>query len=179
MVQIRRAVSADVVTIMSILDEAKDFMRMQGFSQWTRDYPAACLVELDIELNCGYVLIEDDAVCAYGALSQRIEPCYASIDGKWLSDLPYAVIHRLAVASSKRGQGAAVRFIGGMELIAKSKGILSLRTDTHRSNVIMLHLLEKLGFVRCGIVEYEDIPNDKTRVAFEKLLGFDCGCKDI
>ena len=42
----------------------------------------------------------------------------------------------------------------------------SLRADTHEDNKIMQHLLEKNGFVRCGIIHVED---GTPRVAYQKL----------
>ena len=41
-----------------------------------------------------------------------------------------------------------------------------LRIDTHEDNKVMQHVLEKYGFVRCGIVY---VPDGSPRIAYELL----------
>lgn len=41
-----------------------------------------------------------------------------------------------------------------------------LRIDTHEDNKVMQHVLEKYGFVRCGIVYVSD---GSPRIAYELL----------
>ena len=89
------------------------------------------------------------------------DPTYAKIeDGQWLNDeVPYGTIHRLASAGDRRGVAS--------EVIAWClEHCESLRADTHADNKIMQHLLEKNGFVRCGIIHVED---GTPRVAYQKL----------
>jgi RimJ/RimL family protein N-acetyltransferase len=45
--------------------------------------------------------------------------------------------------------------------------IPNIRIDTHRDNAIMQHLLEKNGFVKCGIIYVED---GSPRIAYQKRL---------
>ena len=93
--------------------------------------------------------------------STPTDPTYAKIeDGQWLNDeVPYGTIHRLASAGDRRGVAS--------EVIAWClEHCESLRADTHADNKIMQHLLEKNGFVRCGIIHVED---GTPRVAYQKL----------
>ena len=72
---------------------------------------------------------------------------------------PYGTIHRLASAGDRRGVAS--------EVIAWClEHCESLRADTHADNKIMQHLLEKNGFVRCGIIHVAD---GTPRIAYQKL----------
>ncbi|MDO4565526.1 MAG: GNAT family N-acetyltransferase [Clostridia bacterium] len=177
MISVCKATSSDLNFILALIADAKDYMQRQGFLQWTPFYPMEEDFARDIELQRGYILLSSKTPAGYAALSFEPEPCYDELDGEWLSKLPYAVIHRLAVKEEFRGTGAALQLILGLELICKMKGTLSLRTDTHRDNLPMQGLLKKAGFTRCGTVVYPEIPTgDKSRVAFEKLLSEGCSC---
>ena len=50
------------------------------------------------------------------------------------------------------------------------KNIAHLRIDTHEDNKIMQHLIEKNGFVKCGIIHVAD---GSPRIAYEKLPDVD------
>ena len=77
----------------------------------------------------------------------------------------------MAISVSARGSGLSGKIIGYATEIAKEKGRKSLRIDTHRGNVVMRRMLEKNGFVYCGIIYLE---SGDERVAYEKVL-FDGG----
>ncbi|HBN29292.1 MAG TPA: GNAT family N-acetyltransferase, partial [Clostridiaceae bacterium] len=48
-----------------------------------------------------------------------------------------------------------------------SKGVHSIKIDTHRENKSMQRLLKKNGFEYCGIIYLKD---KSERIAFEKTL---------
>lgn len=169
----RHAVQADASAAWSVLESAKRRMKAQGRTQWQGAYPSEESVRDDIRKGYGYVLEvmpEHDGtgyhgIAAYGAVVFDGEPAYGSIDGRWLSGGPYVVVHRLAVAEDCLGHGLAELFLGRTADLALSRGITSFKVDTNYDNVQMLHILGKLGFVRCGTVMYES-----PRLAFEKIL---------
>ena len=100
----------------------------------------------------------EKSIVAYFALLPSPEPTYDVIDGAWLTDEPYGVIHRMASYPEVHGifstiiDYAALRFA-------------HLRIDTHRDNRIMQHLIEKYGFTYCGIIWLED---GTERLAYER-----------
>lgn len=169
----RHAVPADARAAWSVLESAKRRMTEQGRTQWQGAYPSEESVRDDIRKGCGYVLemlpVNDCAgghgIAAYGAVVFDGEPAYGSIEGRWLSDGPYVVVHRLAVAEGYLGHGLAELFLEKAAGLALSRGIKSFKVDTNYDNLQMLHILGKLGFVRCGTVMY-----DSPRIAFEKIL---------
>ncbi len=87
------------------------------------------------------------------------EPNYARIeDGTWPDDKSYYVLHRIASAPGVHGFAAFA-----MDWCLQRHPVL--RVDTHQDNRPMLHLLSKIGFVRCGIIHVE---NGTPRIAFQK-----------
>ena len=87
------------------------------------------------------------------------DPTYAVIeDGSWMSDGIYGTIHRIASDGSGGIVRAAVEF-------GKTK-CSHLRIDTHKDNLVMQHVVEKLGFSRRGIIYVSD---GSPRIAYEMV----------
>ena len=94
------------------------------------------------------------------------EPAYDAIDGQWLTDEPYVLVHRIAVADEERGRGVAAEFLHRVETLAQERGVKAFRIDTNFDNQTMLRLLERTGFTYCGKVVYRS----GERLAYEKRL---------
>jgi len=99
-----------------------------------------------------------ESVVGYFALLPSPEPTYNVIDGAWLTDEPYGVIHRMASYPDAHGV-----FVAIMDFAAARYP--HLRIDTHRDNRIMRHLIEKHGFTYCGIIWLTD---GTERLAYER-----------
>ena len=162
----RKAKTEDTEQIWRIILEAKEQMRRLGSLQWQDGYPWFETITGDIGRGWGYVLCRDDRIAAYGAVMFGGEEAYISIDGAWLSDRPYAVVHRLAVAEEMKHRGVAGRFMGEAGKLALENRVYSFRVDTNFDNHYMHKLLEKQGFTYCGEIIYQD----GKRMAYEKLL---------
>lgn len=107
-----------------------------------------------------YVLLESGKIHAVFALIHGDDPTYRRIDdGHFLSDTPYATIHRIA------GDGQVHGVLQKAVAFAETQN-RNLRIDTHEDNKIMQHLITKCGFQRCGIIYLE---NGDSRIAYEKL----------
>ena len=102
--QIRKTMAADLAQIDEIYKNAKKFMAATGnVNQWNSGRPNMQTAREDMEKGIGYVAEENGEILAVFMFSQAPDPTYAKIyDGAWLSDAPYGVIHRIAVA--KQGQ---------------------------------------------------------------------------
>lgn len=162
----RKAKTADTERIMDIIEQNKVLMWKAGNHQWDENYPALVHIKGDIEKGVGYVMEQDGNVIAYAAVVFTGEPTYNKINGKWLSSIPYVVVHRLCVAPEMKGQGLAKRYMLQVEEMSKERGVFSCRVDTNYSNPAMLHIIQELGYTYCGEIEY----NHGMRKAFEKLL---------
>lgn len=150
-VEIRQATAADLPQIMDIFEQARRFMRQTGNpTQWGPDYPGLALMEEQIRQGVCYVCTRQGRVEGTFCLIFGADPTYAHIsDGAWPDEAPYATIHRLASAGRVHGvAGTCIDWCGA------HAG--TLRADTHADNRVMQHLLEKAGFVRCGVIRVAD-----------------------
>lgn len=162
----RKATQDDADEIWKILQQAIERRRLDGSLQWQNGYPNPETVNSDIEKQIGYVLTENDRVVAYSAVLLNDEPAYKNIEGKWLSDGDFNVVHRVAVSEEVAGKGYAIEIFRRIEDFSRQNGIFSVKVDTNFDNAAMLHILKKLGYTYCGEVYL----SGGVRKAFEKLL---------
>lgn len=149
---IRKAVPNDLVRVMEIINMAKAYLKDKGIPQWQNGYPNEESILNDIHKEVGYVLVEDNKVIGYSAIMFEVDPNYATIDGKWLNDEPYGVIHRTCVDNSYKGKGLALQFYEYAKEMAKTLNVKNLRIDTHELNLSMQKCVAKFGFEYCGVV---------------------------
>lgn len=161
----RKAEIADIARIMEIISQAKADMRLAGSTQWGDDYPSAAHIEGDISRGDGYVMVDDDGITAYMAITFGGEAAYDTLTTR--QGTPYATAHRLAVADRNKGRGVAQAFMLEAEKRTLKAGIRLLRADTNFDNVRMLHIFEKSGMTYAGEVTY---PHNGKRLAYEKVL---------
>ena len=156
---IRPATTADFPALRPVFEAAKAIMRADGnHEQWSAPgFPSEDLLLRDLARGGGFV-IESALPIGYFALLPSPEPTYDYIDGAWLTDEPYGVIHRIASYPEEHGIFAAI-------IDFAAARYAHLRIDTHRDNRIMQHLIEKHGFTYCGIIWLED---GTERLAYER-----------
>lgn len=162
----RKANSTDLGEIWQIIQYAINSRKADGSTQWQNGYPNQQSISSDIEKGYAYVLTEKQSIMAYAAVIFEIEPEYEQIEGKWLTDQPYVVIHRIAVSIDAKGKGFATKILEHIEQLAISEEYYSVRVDTNFDNPAMLRIIEKLGYVYCGEVYFVG----NARRAFEKIL---------
>ena len=143
---IRRANKNDLISIMPIYEAVKAKMRADGnMHQWSEKYPDEETLLADIARGELYISCEDDEIYGVFMLSFSGEDTYKGIQGAWLNDEPYAVIHRIAsIGKGRNLLKDAIDFV-----FASTDNI---RIDTHEDNNIMRSLLNKLGFNYTGII---------------------------
>ena len=149
----------DLPRILEIYTCAREFMAKTGNpSQWGNHYPPLDMLTADIPAGNLYV-VEDGQVHGVFAFFTEPDPTYSYIeDGAWLDDSPYGTIHRVA----GDGSGGVFTAVLGFAMEQNSH----VRIDTHHDNKVMQHVLEKNGFMRCGIIYLE---NGDPRIAYEKV----------
>lgn len=161
MLEIRKSTYDDLDRIAEIFTYARKQMALNGNpSQWKNDRPSMELVKKDIDVSNSYVVLNEGKIVATFAFIVGIEPTYLDIDGKWLDDDPYGTIHRIASDGSVKGVFDQV-----IDYVSK-RGV-DIRIDTHKDNKIMRHLIEKNGFVYCGIIIVDD---GTPRLAYQKKI---------
>jgi ribosomal protein S18 acetylase RimI-like enzyme len=168
--KIRRSTSDDIPIIISIIDDAKEYLASQKIDQWQNGYPNSEQIEEDIKNGESYVVLnEENRVMATSMFTTNSEPTYKVIDGNWIINetIKYGVIHRMAIKKEFRKLGLATILFDEFHQQLKNQNIQSLKIDTHEENIGMQSLIKKLGYRYCGII-YTDY--GAKRLAFEKLV---------
>jgi ribosomal protein S18 acetylase RimI-like enzyme len=160
---IRRATPQDVDEIMEIVRSAQLALRELGIDQWQDGYPTPESIQDDIAQGVEYVTVGTDSILGYAAIVLTGEQAYQQIDNNWLYGSDYVVIHRLCTAGCNRRQGVALSLMRYAAELCRSLGYRAFRIDTHRGNVRMLSMLDKLEFRYAGIIHYDS----GERVAYE------------
>lgn len=157
---IRKATPWDLPRIREIYEMARQFMRKNGnHSQWGKGDEPEALIEEDICQGNLYVLEEADIHAVFAFIIGE-DPTYQEIEeGNWKSEEPYAAVHRVASDGTVQG-------VLGHVMDYCSAQVPHIRIDTHMDNKVMQHVLEKYGFVSCGIVH---VPDGSPRIAYELL----------
>lgn len=152
--------------VWKILQQAILRRKNDGSRQWQDGYPNFETINSDIEKGNGYVLIYDEKVIGYSAVIFNDEPAYETIEGKWLSDGDFVVVHRVAVSDDYVGKKLSKTIFSYIETLALENSVFSIKVDTNFDNPAMLKTLENLGYTYCGEVYFRG----NARKAFEKLL---------
>jgi hypothetical protein len=143
---IRKANVGDLARCLEIYAIARAYMRENGNpDQWGTTYPPRRLLEEDIAAERLYIIEETDTVEGVFLLAMGPDETYLEIEGAWLNDAPYAVIHR--IASSGRAKGVVRAAVEFALTVADN-----VRIDTHANNRTMQNALARLGFCHCGTI---------------------------
>lgn len=172
--EIRKTETADIPEVMVLFDRARKTMATLGIDQWQDGYPYVSNVETDVALGESYVVTRDGRVVATFVFMEREEPTYKTIDGAWRSDKPYAAIHRITVSPDARrtaekcdAKSVSTEIMEFVKDKAARDGFDGgIRVDTHEGNIPMRKMLEKNGFVLCGVIYLE---SGAPRVAYQFL----------
>lgn len=164
----RLATFKDVDVIMEIVEDGRAFLATQNSGQWQDGYPNRDDFINDINnQNLYVVLTPENIVVGVCALTYHEDDYDHLYEGKWLTDLPYMVMHRISVKKEYRSQGYGKALFNVFIEVAKNKGYHSLRIDTHENNIRMRNIIQEFGFVFCGKAILT--PN-KDRMVFEKVI---------
>jgi RimJ/RimL family protein N-acetyltransferase len=160
---IRKTILSDIDVLMEIFSYARQLMARTGnANQWIDGYPSRDFIADEILRGNSYVCSDDNGkIIGTFAFIIGNDPTYHVIEGgNWLNDKPYGVVHRLASNGSIKG-------VGEFCFNWCESQIANIRVDTHSDNIVMRHLLEKLGFTYCGIIYCH---NGTPRLAYQKTI---------
>lgn len=157
---IRIAKMDDFDKVFSVINIAKKSMYLAGNFQWKKDYPSEDIIRQDIRQKYCYVCESNNHIIASFSFIPGPDPTYEVIlNGEWINDQPYYVIHRIASSGEVKGIG---------EIIIKycKDQCKNIRIDTHSDNTVMQYLLDKLNFQYCGIIYTSD---GTQRLAYQSI----------
>lgn len=163
---LRKATFLELPVIWNILQQAIEQRKDDGSEQWQNGYPNEQTVRGDITNGCAYVLVDNDVVVAYAAIIFGIEPAYNNIEGKWLTDDDYVVVHRVATSNAVKGKGIATHLFQLIEYLCIEQKVYSIKVDTNFDNVPMMKILDRIGYTYCGEIFF----GGASRKAYEKVL---------
>jgi len=157
---IQPATELDILKLRELYDIAKRTMnRIGNQNQWMPGEPFCTELLEYIKKKELFLVLENNELVGAFVFFLGGEPSYEIIKaGSWPNNLPYGTIHRIA-SNGKVGGVLENVFIWA------EKQIPNLRIDTHRDNAIMNYLLQKYGFIRCGIIH---LANGEERIAYAK-----------
>ena len=165
--QFRLATLEEFPAIMEIINQAKARRKTDGSNQWQDGYPNLETIGSHYYKKAGYVLVnENQKIVGYSAVLVNDEPAYLNIEGQWLSNNEFIVIHRVAIHDDFLGKGLAIMIFRKIEELAISKNVYSIKVDTNFDNLAMLHIFNKLEYQYCGQVYFRG----SARRAYEKIL---------
>ncbi len=161
---IRKLSSKDINKVMEIIDLCKQNLKKMGIDQWQKGYPNIMTIETDLKLDHAYVLEDNNVIIGYFVLQTTIDENYNNIDGSWLSNSEYSAIHRIAINPTLNNQGYGSFIFKEAEKLSLDLKRNFIRVDTGFDNKTMHHVLDKMGYFKCGIVQV----SDGLRYAYEK-----------
>jgi GNAT superfamily N-acetyltransferase len=162
----RKAELSEIAAIWEILQQAIIRRKEDGSTQWQDGYPNPEVVQKDIEKEEGFVLVAGETIIGYCAVLINDEPAYDKIEGNWLTNDDFVVLHRLAISEKYLGKGLAKIIIKYIENFALSNNIYSVKADTNFDNIAMMKIFKNLGYTLCGEVYFRG----SSRKAYEKVL---------
>ena len=159
--KIRNTKLTDLTEVRKIYSYAREQMKLNNNpNQWKNTNPKEETIINDIKNNNSYVIEKDNKIVGVFSFIIGIDKTYQYIEGKWLNDLEYGTIHRIASNNLEKNIfNVCINF-------CKTK-INNIRIDTHHDNKIMRHILKKNNFIECGIIYVED---GSKRIAFQKTF---------
>lgn len=157
---IRKATIKDLDDINKVYEKARKIMvENNNPTQWANNYPYQDVLIDFISRNVLYVIEEKGRIYASFAFIVGVDPTYINIEGKWLNDEEYGVIHAL-------GSDGSHKEIFKTVLEFALSQINNIKIDTHEDNLVMRYLLAKFGFKECGIIY---VLRGEPRIAYQLI----------
>ncbi|MBQ8292349.1 MAG: GNAT family N-acetyltransferase [Bacilli bacterium] len=170
---VRIANEKDIYGIYEIIKDAKKLLKESGSDQWQDkdNYPSLDTITSYVRTRSMYVYEENYEIVGCLALCRGIDEAYLEIDGKWLNDDVYFVMHLMAVKNGHYHKGVAKTLIKELSKIAYQENVYNIRIDTKKENIKMTNLLLKMGFVKTGVITLKrDAVIDPLRDAYQLII---------
>jgi ribosomal protein S18 acetylase RimI-like enzyme len=163
---IRQATADDLDAVKAIVRDVVQEMGASGNFQWDDAYPDEARFRLDLDNGALYVADDEGGVAGFAAVDEDEPDGYGGVP--WRGEGGALVLHRLAVAPQRRGQGVASRLEAFVCALALSRGIRHLKSDTYSTNLAMQAFFVGAGYRKVGEMAYRGKP--LPFFCFEKVL---------
>ena len=148
----------DLDEVYGVIEIGRKHIATFNIDQWQDGDPSYETIKENILKNEVHILKDEDEIVGC-FVKQEYDPQYEYIEGKWLDDSKYVVIHRMAVKYYNRGLGTYI-------FNELKKEYNHIRIDTHEGNKDMNCCLVKNGFTLCGTIY---LKNGHSRNAYEYI----------
>ncbi|MGL5685578.1 MAG: GNAT family N-acetyltransferase [Vagococcus fluvialis] len=168
---VRKAKEQDLADILTIIENGRETLNKAGIPQWrNNDGPNKERLINDLELEEGYVLIEESKIIGYGTITKEEQTGYGKItNGSWLPSDKYVSLHRIAIHSDIKERGKGQFFLGCLISLSVNLGYKDIRIDTHPVNTRMQKVIEKAGFKYQGDIILPSV-SDGERKAYQVII---------
>ena len=162
------ATSSSCHWILRQIDDCRLQMARHGSGQWQGREPSLATIEEDIIYHRYYLLLIDDQPCGGAALMNH-EPGYDQLlEGQWLNQDSYMVIHRFFIAPAFQGRHLSKILLTKLEELVYQHRVNNIRVDTHALNQPMRGLLMRQHYHEVGKAW---LPQAGERLVYHKVLG--------
>jgi GNAT superfamily N-acetyltransferase len=187
MIEVRKANENDVDSIMNIVSKVVPMLNEEGNYQWNNTYPLKENFLKDIENRNLYVACQihtkegsdleqtsqhdvSEGILGFIAITTDQAPEYAPVN--WNNEFNVAIVpHRLGVSPFIHGKGVAQLLMKHVEVVARERNILCIRTDTNILNHRMQHIFTKLDYSYIGNIFFNKGQYGKLEFkCYQKLL---------
>ena len=154
--EIRKTAYADIPAVMTLFDKARQTMAALGIDQWQDGYPFESNIRADVSHGESYVVLCDGHIAAtFMCMTRTVHRITVSPDA------------RRSAHSADGGKSISAEIMDFVKAKAARENLTGgIRIDTHTGNVPMRKMLEKQGFVYCGVIWLE---SGAERVAYQYL----------
>jgi len=174
--RVKRIEVAETYDAYDIIENGREILKKDGCTQWQDGNPNLERIKDFIRKGQLYGVFADGILCFVGAVvCGETESSYKHLySGSWqLYTSDYITLHSIAVKKGYEGRGLYnyfFDFVTAEARICKEYKVKSIRIDTHPNNKRMKHIIEKRGFVYCGIVYLDYLKTDRKRCVYELVL---------
>ncbi|WP_346354041.1 GNAT family N-acetyltransferase [Azotosporobacter soli] len=163
---IRKAVSADIMNVMKIIEETIVEMHSYGNTQWDEHYPQEKDFLHDMQRGDLYLSEREEKIVGFACINTIESAEYNSLP--WSLQETAMILHRMAVAPARRRSGVGLELMNFAEERALENNMRYLKTDTYSINIKMNALFVKCGYQRIGEMKFPS--KEKPFYCYEKVL---------
>jgi len=142
---------SDLPALVTLFQDAKDYLDQQKIFQWTDFYPSKEVIEKDLKDQTLFVLKNKQELIGAVTLNDHQDEEYQAINWKF-NDRKVLVIHRLMVDPKFQNKGYAKQIMDFAETFARKNQYSSIRLDTYTQNKISFEFYKKRNYVLRGNV---------------------------
>ena len=171
---IRKAAEHDLDAVERLYNALNDHLAANtNYPGWRKgSYPLRSDAEEGLHDGTLYVAELNGTIAGTVMYLRTQNPAYQTADWQIPYDSPVLTLHILAIHPEYQGRGMGRALMDYAETLAKERGALAVRLDTHEGNTPACRLYESCGYSMRGLVDlglYEKY-GLKWSKTFEKLI---------